>query len=248
MCLLLQLLTEAHCLKLHSTASLKGSQPVHGVVWEGDHVSGQAVGWRSGPCAPFTYLSQVTFPCFASKLKLVWQINLFSRNRHFAAQKLFWFNLQHFNLHSPPLSGAFYLAGQVLPHPASGLPCWHSAHTTQRGPALSQAAFSSHISLPPLHRVVWFQSCYQVPSFTLCVFWACLWWLLRNSSCLTDESFRLCLSFKNSSDQFSVHLHSCVISKDPVLSNKHKITDLSASRLSPAHSFQGCCRTALPKV
>lgn len=48
--------------------------------------------------------------------------------------------------------------------------------------------------------------------------------------------------------KFSIHLHSCVISKDPVLSNKQKITAPSASGLSPANSPQGCCQTTLLQV
>lgn len=48
--------------------------------------------------------------------------------------------------------------------------------------------------------------------------------------------------------KFSVHLHSCGIRKDPVLSNTHKITTLSASSLPTANSFWGCCRTGLPQV
>lgn len=105
--------------------------------------------------------------------------------------------------------------------------CWHFALTKQRGSAFHKPA-ASYINLPPLDLVArfpWpgFRAASRLPPSHCALF-----------EPVCDDALEILLAAPTSHldcarvsdmvlDQCSVHLHSCVISKDPVLSNKHTI-------------------------
>ena len=141
------------------------------------------------------------FPCFAStNLNLIWQIQFATEKPAFCTSNVVLIFLQRVYLR--PSAPQNFLCGPAgSARLCAGPPDGISPTQSCKGAALRKRLISaSRVTRPPEPSFC-FKSREQISLFPLCIFWAHLWWLLRNSSWFTDESLRLCVSFKNGSDQ-----------------------------------------------